>query len=71
MTYRAAMKKKIAPVIPKGPVFHDEGNDEEAIEAPEENPHVPNDPESMDQSEEYINVIQVQPALPQNCAVHI
>ena len=69
MTYRAAMKKKIAPVIPKGPVFHDEGNDEEAIEAPEEHP---NDPESMDQSEEYLqNVIQVQPALPQNCAIHI
>ena len=65
------MKTKTAPVIPNGPVFHDDGNDE-AIEAPEEHQHVPNDPESIDQSEEYLqNVIQVQPALPQNCAIHI
>ena len=65
------MKKKPAPVIPKGPVFHDDGNDE-ASEEPEEHQHVANDPESIDQSEEYLqNVIQVQPALSQNCAIHI
>ena len=69
LTIRANKKKKVAPIIPKGPMYHDDNESvEEAIEMQDihvENEHSQND-ESMSENSEVLHfprIIYVKPII--------